>query len=189
MMSFVFLMQPIGQICAYGAGLTALAWVPGNSKVDIDKMWRYVIGIGTVPTLCALAFRLYMPESGRYYFDVIRKYGQRAETRSIAESNDNSEDTVQLAKPDILKGNWNQFRFSQMRSYLFDDRRNWIILVGTSMCWLLLDIVSTLPSLKITITAILTLLKAFYGLGFSKLKKKTFAHNIHTLTPFDHRQP
>lgn len=139
-MSFVFLMQPIGQLCAYGAGLTALSWVPGNSKVDIDKMWRYVIGIGTVPTLLALAFRLYMPESGRYYFDVIRKYGQRVETQSINGSDD-YDDAVQLAKPDILKGTWNQFRPSKLHSYLFDERQNWIILVGTSMCWLLLDIV------------------------------------------------
>jgi hypothetical protein len=33
-------LQPLGQLCAYGAGLTALQWTKGNSRTDIDMFWR-----------------------------------------------------------------------------------------------------------------------------------------------------
>lgn len=49
MVASVFFMQPLGQLCAYGAGLTALRAFDTSSpftKVEIDKSWRYVVGIG-----------------------------------------------------------------------------------------------------------------------------------------------
>lgn len=45
MIAAVFLMQPLGQLCAYGAGLTALRAFDTSlpvTKVEIDKLWRYV---------------------------------------------------------------------------------------------------------------------------------------------------
>ncbi|KAF2171348.1 hypothetical protein M409DRAFT_18465 [Zasmidium cellare ATCC 36951] len=170
MMSAVFLMQPLGQLCAYGAGLTALRAF-GNSKVDIDKLWRYVIGIGAVPTLLALAFRLYMPESGRYTFDVRENIARTQTDTSAALShpstqpnNDYDSDAPEpdipepnLPEPNIPESNaptpnipdspWNQFDLSELWNYVYHEGHG-RYLVGTSVTWLLLDFV-------------------FYGLGFN----------------------
>lgn len=86
-----------------------------------------------------------MPESGRYIYDVERKYGRRTDTESIHRADVVEQDEpVLTAKNDLTKGTFNQFQIDRLRTYLFDRRRNWIILLGTSMCWLLLDIVSTM---------------------------------------------
>jgi hypothetical protein len=84
-----------------------------------------------------------MPESGRYIYDVERKYAQRADTESTHEADViEQEEPVSRAKNDLTKGTFNQFHIRRLYIYLFGARRNWIILLGTSMCWLLLDVVS-----------------------------------------------
>jgi hypothetical protein len=86
-----------------------------------------------------------MPESGRYIYDVERKYGRRTDTDSMHRADIAEQDEpVSKAKNDLTKGTFNQFQFERLRTFLFDHRRNWVILLGTSMCWLLLDIVSSL---------------------------------------------
>lgn len=85
MMGAVFAMQGIGQ---FVAAIIALITVTGfeNSlktaaKVQncsgvcqyaMDKTWRVVIGFGAVPGCIALYFRLTIPETPRYTFDVAR---------------------------------------------------------------------------------------------------------------------
>ena len=87
-MSAVFLMQPLGQLFAYLVGLCALVglghdrknWGDGSSplvlnesKVIIDRVWRTVSGVGAAPALVAIMFRLSIPESGRFTYDVLGK--------------------------------------------------------------------------------------------------------------------
>ncbi|KAK3675530.1 hypothetical protein LTR78_004613 [Recurvomyces mirabilis] len=69
MMAAVFLMQPFGQLLAYGVGLGALHSLD-SSRISIDKFWRIVIGVGAAPTLLALLFRRNIPESWRYTYFV-----------------------------------------------------------------------------------------------------------------------
>jgi hypothetical protein len=84
-----------------------------------------------------------MPESGRYIYDVERKYKRRTDTDSIHQADAvDREEPVMTAKNDLAKGTFNQFQMDRLRRFLFDRNRNWNILLGTSMCWLLLDIVS-----------------------------------------------
>jgi PHS family inorganic phosphate transporter-like MFS transporter len=117
MLAAVFLMQPLGQLCAYGAGLTALR-IFGDTLVDVDKQWRYVVGVGTLPTLLALGFRLFMPESGWYTYDVLRTVPQN-----------NLDDEDEIADHISLVKIWH---------FLFHEG-HWPDLFGTSMCWALLD--------------------------------------------------
>lgn len=140
MLAAVFLMQPLGQLCAYGAGLTALR-IFSYSKVDIDKLWRYVVGVGAFPTLLALGFRVSMPESGRFTYDV-RKMATKPEAASIELQPERS-DASQSDSPERPVGDndqWSssQFRTADLREYLF-HRGNWTYLFGTSVCWFLLD--------------------------------------------------
>src|SRR5436190_9389961 len=92
MMGAVFAMQGFGQ---FGTALVALvvtagfkeslktapsaAKCSGVCQLAVDKMWRVVIGFGAVPGCMALYFRLTIPETPRYTFDVARDITQAAE--------------------------------------------------------------------------------------------------------------
>ena len=83
-MGSVFAMQGFGQ---FGAGIIALIVTAGfkNSLMSapdpqhcagvcgeaVDKMWRIIIGFGAVPGCIALYYRLTIPETPRYTFDVL----------------------------------------------------------------------------------------------------------------------
>ncbi|KJK61011.1 phosphate:H+ symporter [Aspergillus parasiticus SU-1] len=85
MMGVVFAMQGFGQ---FGAAIVALivkvgfkgslesaasmAKCSGVCQLTVDKMWRVVIGFGAVPACLALYYRLTIPETPRYTFDVAR---------------------------------------------------------------------------------------------------------------------
>jgi MFS transporter, PHS family, inorganic phosphate transporter len=80
-MAAVFLMQPFGQLMASVVGLIVLLAVGGNYSLAtekdttnaatvVDRIWRYVVGVGAIPALIAIAFRLTIPESPRYTLDV-----------------------------------------------------------------------------------------------------------------------
>ncbi|CAK4022801.1 Repressible high-affinity phosphate permease [Lecanosticta acicola] len=85
MMGSVFAMQGLGQ---FAAGIIALIAVAGFKEsllsassqatctgvcsLAADKIWRIIIGMGAVPGCIALYFRLTIPETPRYTFDVSR---------------------------------------------------------------------------------------------------------------------
>lgn len=81
MMAAVFLMQPLGQLLASAVGLAVLLTVGRSEGLDtqtdpiaaattVDRIWRYVVGVGAIPALVAILFRLTIPESPRYTLDV-----------------------------------------------------------------------------------------------------------------------
>lgn len=136
MLASVFFMQPLGQLCAYGAGLTTLQ-IFGSSRVEIDKQWRYVVGIGTFPTLLALGFRFFMPESGRYTYDVLRTTSQH-QTELDRTRPDDSGSSTQVQKVDEEDEVADQISFAKVWHFLYHEG-HWLDLFGTSMCWALLD--------------------------------------------------
>jgi PHS family inorganic phosphate transporter-like MFS transporter len=85
MMSSVFSMQGLGQ---FAAGLMTLivtagfknslktsktvAHCDGVCGIAVDKMWRTIVGFGALPGCIALYYRLTIPETPRYTFDVAR---------------------------------------------------------------------------------------------------------------------
>lgn len=85
MMAWVFFMQPIGQFLANVLSLVVVVgWQAHITSDDtvcktddcirtIDRIWRLVVGLGTVPALVSLAFRFTIPESPRYKMDIKRK--------------------------------------------------------------------------------------------------------------------
>lgn len=85
MMGAVFAMQGLGQLCAALVMLfltlgfkeslstaASTAKCTGDCAVAVDKMWRTLIGFGAVPGCLALYYRLTIPETPRYTFDVAR---------------------------------------------------------------------------------------------------------------------
>jgi PHS family inorganic phosphate transporter-like MFS transporter len=85
MMNAVFAMQGIGQFSAAMVALIVTAGFKeslmtaakasacnGVCGLAVDKMWRIIIGFGAVPGCVALYYRLTIPETPRYTFDVAR---------------------------------------------------------------------------------------------------------------------
>src|SRR5881392_3320163 len=85
MMGAVFAMQGIGQFAAAMVALIVTAGFKesletaknaatcgGVCGLAVDKMWRVIIGFGAVPGCIALYYRLTIPETPRYTFDVAR---------------------------------------------------------------------------------------------------------------------
>ncbi|KAK9234483.1 major facilitator superfamily domain-containing protein [Lipomyces kononenkoae] len=165
-MGAVFANQGWGQLAAAIVALCATAGFKntlsaanspaqclGNCQTAIDQMWRILIGLGAVPACIALYFRLTIPETPRYTFDVSRElekgaadiqkyvsgaFGNAAATE-IKALKDAETSSAQL---DVPKASWNDFwaHFSQWK--------HGKLLIGTAGSWLLLDI-------------------AFYGLGLN----------------------
>lgn len=166
MMGAVFAMQGFGQL---GGAVVMVCLVSGfkgkldktasyancngDCRVAVDKMWRALIGIGIVPACIALYYRLTIPETPRYTFDVARDVEKAAEDVKHYTSGKTGEshpdEALQVAarrqsaaQLEVPKASWSDFfRF-------YGKIRNGRILFGTAMSWLLLDV-------------------AFYGLGLN----------------------
>ena len=166
MMGSVFAMQGIGQ---FSAAIIALIVTSGfkeslmtassESKCDgvcqlaVDKMWRVIIGFGAVPGCIALYYRLTIPETPRYTFDVARDVdkadvdvkhymsGRHGEGRAD-EITRAAAHTDAVDKLDPPKASWSDF----YRHY--KQWKHGKVLLGTAGSWFFLDV-------------------AFYGLGLN----------------------
>jgi Sugar (and other) transporter. len=158
MMGAVFAMQGFGQLAAalialiVTAGfkqslITAkdVAHCSGVCQLAVDKMWRTVIGFGAVPGLFALYYRLTIPETPRYTFDIARdvvKAGEdaRAYLEGKREGHPDELQRVATALEDQSSGfvapkaSWADF----WRHY--SQWKNAQILLGTAGSWFFLDI-------------------------------------------------
>jgi MFS transporter, PHS family, inorganic phosphate transporter len=74
MMATVFFMQPLGQLSGNLVSLIVVVVCRRQGDADlirtVDIMWRWVIGIGVVPGVVALLFRLVIPETPRFIIDI-----------------------------------------------------------------------------------------------------------------------
>lgn len=165
MMGAVFSMQGIGQftaalvaiLCAVGfkdslQTAKSVDLCTGDCAIATDKMWRIIIGFGAVPGCVALYYRLTIPETPRYTFDVARdieKAAEDAEAYMMGKSaghpdeirrvQANAQAAERLEAP---KASWGDF----LRHY--GQWRHGKILLGTAGSWFFLDI-------------------AYYGLGLN----------------------
>lgn len=164
-MAAVFAMQGFGQFTAglitliVTAGFkeslesaTKYSTCTGVCQLAVDKMWRVVIGFGAVPGCIALYYRLTIPETPRYTFDVARdviKAGSdiKAYVAGKHEGIPNEVERVQAMQEDrtrleIPEASWRDF-FHHYSKWKYART-----LIGTAGSWFLLDV-------------------AFYGLGLN----------------------
>lgn len=165
MMGAVFAMQGIGQLAAALVALICTVafkdqltpaqtfeQCDGSCKQAVDRMWRIIIGFGAVPACIALYYRLTIPETPRYTFDVARDVEKAAADSEAFLNNEAQGDVDEIRRIEtraqaeatltVPKASWADFwrHYSQWRFAK--------ILVGTAGSWLLLDV-------------------AFYGLGLN----------------------
>jgi PHS family inorganic phosphate transporter-like MFS transporter len=110
----------------------------------IDKMWRLLIGLGVVPGVIALYFRLTIPETPRFTMDIERNLDQAATDIQavLAGRKARVDDDAFIQRIDAPRASWADFRAH------FGKLENFKVLLGTSWSWFALDI-------------------AFYGLGLN----------------------
>ena len=157
MMASVFAMQGIGQLAAalialivtvgFKESLISAAKVGecgGVCGLAVDKMWRVIIGFGAVPGLVALYYRLTIPETPRYTFDVARDV-VKAGSDIKAYLSDQREglpdeitrvQTIREASPslELPKAGWRDF----VQHY--GQWKYGKVLLGTAGSWFFLDV-------------------------------------------------
>ena len=157
MMGSVFAMQGIGQFTAAMIALIVTAGFKeslllgktagsctGDCALAVDKMWRVIIGFGAVPGCIALYFRLTIPETPRYTFDVSRDIEKASEDTKAyfqGKAEGHPEELQQVAVAQhadnhltLPKASWRDF----MRHY--GQWKHGKVLIGTAGSWFFLDV-------------------------------------------------
>lgn len=166
-MAAVFANQGWGQLLA---GLVALICViaykdslivadkasecTGDCIKACDQMWRILIGLGALPGMIALYYRLTIPESPRYtldvQYDIEKAAADTAKFSSGLHGNAGDEDVEKLRITEAIKAEVitpPKASFSDFSRH-FSQWKHLKILLGTAGSWFMLDV-------------------AYYGLGLN----------------------
>ena len=114
-----------------------------HSHEQVDCTWRLLIGLGCVPAVIALYFRLTIPETPRFTMDIDRKIGQAARdirnalvTRGYSVYVDDDE----VDEPRIIAPRASSTDFITH----FSELKNLKVLFGTAYSWFALDVSAVL---------------------------------------------
>ncbi|KAG9293482.1 hypothetical protein G9A89_009206 [Geosiphon pyriformis] len=163
MMATVFAMQGFGILTSIViAMVTLLAAKQGirDDTLKIDYVWRIVLGLGALPGILALYFRLTIPETPRYRMDVERDLnGATNDIEDVLANGKTTRENLSypFQKLDVPRGSWADFR------RYFGQWKNGKILLGTCGAWFCIDV-------------------AFYGIG---LNNTIFLHELNFNLPGD----
>lgn len=110
----------------------------------VDYMWRILIGLGCIPGVIALYFRLTVPETPRYTMDIERNVLQAAADidNVVGEGKTAFNPDAGVQRAAAPKASWKDF------CAYFREWKNFKVLLGCAWSWFALDI-------------------AFYGLGLN----------------------
>ncbi|KAI0046572.1 MFS general substrate transporter [Auriscalpium vulgare] len=123
-----------------------------ETLAHVDYCWRLLIGLGCVPGVMALYFRLTIPETPRFTMDVERNVHKACRNIQDVLSANGINPGVWYADEDAVAMQAEAPRASLYDFYAYFRKwRNLKVLVGTAYSWFVLDI-------------------AFYGLGLNTSK-------------------
>ncbi|KAI0392025.1 phosphate permease [Xylariaceae sp. FL0594] len=165
MMAAVFSMQGFGQLFAAIIALivtTGFGDIFKNAKgvgdcnydcqTAADRCWRIIIGVGAIPAVFALYYRITIPETPRYTFEVARDVEKAAADIKayVASQSEGEVDEVKQARmKKVASPSLNIPSASWRDAYeYFSQWKNGKVLVATTLSWFFLDF-------------------AFYGLGLN----------------------
>ncbi|KAH8687002.1 major facilitator superfamily domain-containing protein [Ilyonectria robusta] len=165
MVAAVFSMQGFGQLgAAIVALITNLAFkqafvdIPNEGecgfecRLAADRSWRIIIGVGAIPACLALYYRITIPETPRYTFDIQHDVEKAdADIKAYVSSRSKGQfDVGQQERRRTIAGralNIPHASWSDLISF-FRQWANFKMLLGTTLSWFFLDL-------------------AFYGLGLN----------------------
>lgn len=155
MMAAVFSMQGLGQLLAAVVALIVtrsfkdayhgaanVASCDYACQTAADRSWRIIVGVGAIPALFALYYRITIPETPRYTFEIAKDVEQAdADIKAyMARQPEGEVDEVQRARMkkvaspalDIPAASW-----ADLVSYL-KQWKNAKMLIGTTLSWFFL---------------------------------------------------
>jgi len=150
LMTAVFAAQGWGNLAAAIVAIivvqaykTSIIAAPFPAVVPVDYCWRLLIGLGCVPGVVALYFRLTIPETPRFTMDIERNVAQAtADIENVLTSGKHVEEDAIVQRVNAPKASRADF------AAYFGQWKNMKVLIGTAYSWFALDI-------------------AFYGLGLN----------------------
>lgn len=156
-MGAVFAMQGIGQFTAAIIALIVttgfenslktaptVARCSGVCGLAVDKMWRVIIGFGAVPGAIALYFRLTIPETPRYTFDVARDAEKAVSDVQAYQAGKPEGKPDEISRAAVLQDS--RVRLEQPKASLGDFFRHYgkwrhgKVLFGAAFSWFTLDV-------------------------------------------------
>ena len=166
MLAAIFLMQPMGQLCAFAVGwFTLLSMneyrlsyyasaaqngIDQNTKVIVGGLWRWITRIGALLAFIALIFRLTITDPGRCTLDVVndpdravRETEQHYRKALGADIEMENQDANGEAAQGQVNADGETLPASFSRADIYDFfiyQGNWRYLAGMSACWFLLDL-------------------------------------------------
>ncbi|KAI0206529.1 major facilitator superfamily domain-containing protein [Astrocystis sublimbata] len=165
MMAAVFSMQGIGQLFAAVVALIVTASFSSVFKqasdvdhcdytcqIAADRCWRIIVGVGAAPAVFALYYRITIPETPRYTFEVAKDVEKAAADIKayISSQYEGEVDEVKQARMKQVASPALAIPAASWRDAYnyFTQWKNARVLLGTAFSWFLLDF-------------------AFYGLGLN----------------------
>jgi PHS family inorganic phosphate transporter-like MFS transporter len=137
MMAAVFAMQGVGILGGSIVSIIVLAALKNSINADVqylDYAWRIIIGLGTVPGMIAVYFRLTIPETPRYTMDIENDVNKATKDINKVLNNSNDKDNQASEKDAAPKASWSDF------CQHFGKWENFKVLLGTSVTWFALDV-------------------------------------------------
>ncbi|KAI8836395.1 major facilitator superfamily domain-containing protein [Chytriomyces cf. hyalinus JEL632] len=147
MIAAVFAMQGVGILAgaiAYVATLAVFKPLVQADYKNLDYVWRITLGIGLIPALFAIYFRLTVPETPRFTADVmgatqtaLNDIEQILIVNNIGTVTTSwgNETAHEFANKPVEKVSF----FTDFKAY-FGQRKNFKTLFATSYCWFALDV-------------------------------------------------
>ncbi|KAJ2828848.1 hypothetical protein IWW50_001168 [Coemansia erecta] len=138
MIAAVFAMQGFGIVTAAIVAVIVLACFKSaidGDQLMLDYVWRIIMGLGVVPGLIALYFRMTIPETPRYVLDVEKNSQQAAADVEKTLGNKLIDEPVAQTQVQTAdKPTWTEFY------HHFKKWRNFRVLMGTTVTWFALDV-------------------------------------------------
>ncbi|PIA16946.1 phosphate permease [Coemansia reversa NRRL 1564] len=145
MVAAVFAMQGFGIVAAAIVAIIVLACFRSaidSDQLMLDYVWRIIMGLGVVPGIVALYFRLTIPETPRYTLDVEKNTHRAAQdvqnTLGKLKQEDSSSRVLLQSnlQPEVAvsKPTWTEFY------HHFKHWRHFKVLMGTAVTWFALDV-------------------------------------------------
>lgn len=134
-MAAVFAMQGFGILVAATVAVVVLACFRSAviaNQDNLDYVWRICVGLGAVPGLVAVYFRLTIPETPRYTIDIDNDIERAAVDVDIV--TDGKKRSIVTKKEGENKANLKEFFVH------FSKWKNLKVLLGTSVTWFALDV-------------------------------------------------
>jgi PHS family inorganic phosphate transporter-like MFS transporter len=147
MLAAVFSMQSVGRLLAFAVNLGSIRdFNLANStepKLAADRAWRLTIGVGAIPAAVAIILRLTIPETPRYYADIMKDlrkavknalkiYGRNKKVTEVNSLNNG----ISGRNSDEENDHW----FEGAWNYLTGPKKAWKDLASISILWAILDV-------------------------------------------------